>query len=312
MGDVQPAKQDINKIIKEESFYESTFDMDLVAKPASDNNHLDHQQLYSDLNNNVHKNPVILDTNANLYSEVPSKNSISKGSHIGELLNAASTTPPTAQINKKKPIANFFQKLAKTSTASDEIDIISVTSKANSNDKLDAHAAPEIPVKTFDPNQEFYNNHEFVEGALKDEDANIYFKIEKNDEIEGSEQETEEEAIEPNSLTALPLLPPQPPPSIPPPISTYTPIEPVDVNNHVYYAFSTSDEVKAVSHVSRVDVDCLNTHKLIFKIDSSRKATCLSDTPLGDTVKNRSGLTNNIQTKLSNRFGEPNQLIVKL
>jgi len=175
-------------------------------------------------------------------------------------------------------------------------------------------SAPEIPVKTFDPNQEFYNNREFIEGARKDEDANIYFKIEKTDEIEGSEQETEEELIEPNS-TALPLLPPQPPPSIPPPIesvqpvSTYTPIEPVDVNNHVYYAFSTS-EVKAVSHVSRVDVDCLNTHKLIFKIDSSRKATCLTDTPLGDNVK-KTGL-NNIQTKLSNRFGEPNQLIVKL
>jgi len=106
MGDVLP-KQEPDQIIKEESFYESTFDMDLAVKPE---NHLEHQQLYSDLNNNVQKNPVILDTNANLYSEVPSKNSISKGSHIGELLNTSPSTSPASQINKKKTYSKFLSK----------------------------------------------------------------------------------------------------------------------------------------------------------------------------------------------------------
>lgn len=187
--------QPIISHIKEESFYESTFDMDL---PSASNVPQAFKREINKENEHVNqaKNRTSLaasptdKTNTNIYSEIVTKTSASKTlPHTLQQPMPPTNPPPNthnnSSNNKKnhlQPITNFFNKLTKT-TARPSCD--SVPSEV----QPPIASAPLIPTKAFNPTREFYRDHypdvkrfdaDEIEDEEDEDDGGIYSKIDKS------------------------------------------------------------------------------------------------------------------------------------
>lgn len=331
----------INSHSKEESFYESTLDMDLANgtnKDNIDNNSQkttmpqSHSPTFNKQANkeNTENSTSNLDSNANLYSEIINKNLPSKNGQAISVTSAAQN-----KKNHLQPLTNLFNKLTKTTGKEKD-----VSHEANQiRISPPTTPPPMVPSKAFNPTKEFYNDLEATiktfEEELDEEDedyGDIYSKIDKtedlttnnipplpktlvptnllNEEVEtclnlkssslnGNEYQSMQEYEDikaDNSSRDIekPIL--------------YTTIEPLDVNNQVYYSFTSVSQEKFDTpdkFISQVDVKCNNNNKLFFKIDPSigpkSKKSKANNLYLIDEIeksRNQSDLANQYTVKL--------------
>lgn len=191
----QVSQQLIVRHIKEESFYESTFDMDLpsatnVSQPVKRGTNKENEHVNQAKNRTSLAASPTDKANTNIYSEIVTKTSTSKTlPHTLQQPMPPTNPPPNScnnSSNNKKnhlqPITNFFNKLTKT-TAKPSCD--SVPSEA----QPPVAPAPVIPTKAFNPTKEFYSDYnqdvrrfdaDEIEDEEDEEDGGIYSKIDKS------------------------------------------------------------------------------------------------------------------------------------
>lgn len=307
----------------QESFYESTLDMEFANNNNNTQNNLKQivdqvQTHYKNQNkeniefqnsdkksNSNSPSENVIDNNANLYSEIVNKNQTFKA-------NLPPPVPPPLNNHKKnhlQPITNFFNKLTKTTRSQEQQQSPElITKKTESTIAVTPPPptpAPMIPTKAFNPSKEFYTSlpaiQTFVEELYEEEedDGGIYSKIDKsvhndekkpdgtppnlpktlvptnllNEEIEtclkmSSQNDNEYQSVQEFEYIKAEVSPrasPKPP-------LEYSPIEPLNINNQVYYSFTSDSQEKFElqnEYISRIDVKSNTDNKLFFKVDPS-------------------------------------------
>lgn len=328
LGDANGGKL-INKNGKEESFYESTLDMDLAnnknlkttgvsSKVPSKGLNKENELYNHDTRKSKAQAPplqVNLDSNANLYSEIINKNLTSKtvSNMASDGLTAQPVLPlaPPPSHSKKnhlQPITNFFNKLTKTTKSPESV--IDTNLKAPEvNQQARPTPAPVVPSKAFNPAKEFYNDlipaiqsyDEYIEEEEDEDELGIYSKLEKTNNLKSNQNKpnlpplpttlvpsnnssTEEiettlsrqsDNNEYQSVQEYEFIKRPDGSPVSKTIPIYSPIEPLNINNQVYYSFTSDSQEKfdlQNEFISRIEVKCNNKttdNKLHFKIDSN-------------------------------------------